>query len=363
MRREPGEPAPAEPVHPPPNVTPTPAANPRQWGPIRDAEGAAHVELFLVATVVTIAVTRLYLQLTGFPQIGGASGLHVAHVLFGGVLMLAAMVMFMVFLGRTSRWVATLLAGIGFGLFIDEVGKFLTQDNNYFFKPAAAVMYLFLVLVYVVGAYLMRRRALSDRELVVNALKMMQEMAAENLDAYEASELKRMLETASPTVPLRDPLLGVVERVTREPLAVGRVNRFYVSVRRRAIAVARSTIMQRLGVALFQIVIVVSVLRPTQELVDDPSAFAWVWAVAAWLVLAQGVVATVLYYRGEHVRALQIFALALTLELLVVQFFELLDEPWLGVVRVLVNVLLLGVCHSMLYREEHLQPGPVRPSP
>ena len=56
-------------------------------------------------------------------------------------------------------------------------------------------------------------------------------------------------------------------------------------------------------------------------------------------------------------------ALAHTLELLVVQFFELLDEPWLGVGRVLVNVVLLGVCHSMLYREQHLQAGPVNPSP
>jgi len=63
------------------------------------------------------------------------------------------------------------------------------------------------------------------------------------------------------------------------------------------------------------------------------------------------------------VRSLQIFALALTLELLVVQFFELLDEPWLGVGRVLVNVVLLGVCHSMLYREQHLRSGPVNPSP
>jgi len=363
MRREPGEPAPAEPVHPPPNATPTTSANPRQWGPIRDAEGAGHVELFLVATVVTITVTRLYLQLTGFPQIGSTSGLHVAHVLFGGVFMLIAMVMFMLLLGRSSRWLATLLAGIGFGLFIDEVGKFLTQDNNYFFKPAAAVIYLFLVLVYLVGSYLVRRRALSDRELIVNGLKMMQELAAENLDAHEASELKRMLEAASPIEPLRDPLLGVVEEVTREPLAVGRINRFYVGLRRRAVGLTRSTIMQRLGVVLFQIAIVLSVFRPLQELVDDPSTFTWVWAVAACLVLVQGVVATVLYYRGEHVRALQIFALALTLELLVVQFFELLDEPWLGVVRVLVNVLLLGVCHSMLYREEHLQSGPVSPSP
>ncbi|MEP6649805.1 MAG: hypothetical protein ABJA74_07805 [Lapillicoccus sp.] len=363
MRREPGEPAPAEPVDPPPNPTTTTPANPRQLGPIRDAEGAGHVELFLVATVVTITVTRLYLQLTGFPQIGGASGLHVAHVLFGGVFMLVAMVMFMLLLGRSSRWLAALLAGVGFGLFIDEVGKFLTQDNNYFFKPAAAVMYLFVVLVYVVGAYLVRRRALSDRELVVNALKMMQEMAADNLDAYEASQLKRMLTAADPAQPLRDPLLGVVEKVTREPLAVGRVNLFYVWLRRRAVGLTRWTVMQRLGVFLFQVVIVLSVFRPSQELVDDPSAFAWIWAGVAWLVLVQGVVATVFYYRGEHERALQIFALALTLELLVVQFFELLDEPWLGVVRVLVNVLLLGVCHAMLYREQHLHSGPVSPSP
>ena len=346
MSREPGPPAPA---------------NPRQWGPIRDSEGAAHVELFLVATIVTITLTRLYLQLTGFPQIGGASGLHVAHVLFGGVFMLVAMVMFMLLLGRSARWLATLFAGVGFGLFIDEVGKFLTQDNNYFFKPAAAVMYLFLVLVYVVGAYLVRRRALSDQELVVNALRMMQEMAADNLDTYEASELRRMLTAADRGQPLRDPLIRVVDEVTREPLAVGRINRLYVTVRRGAIGVARSSFLQRLGVVLFQVVIVLSVFAPSQQLVDEPSVFAWVWTGAAWLVLVQGVVASVFYYRGEHIRALQIFALALTLELLVVQFFELLDDPWLGVLRVLLNVLLLGVCHSMLYREQQLRTRPVSP--
>ena len=99
MRREPGEPAPGEAVEPTTTANVPSPPNPRQWGPIRDAEGAGHVELLLVATVVTITVTRLYLQATGFPQIGGAGGLHVAHVLFGGVFMLGAMVMFMLFLG------------------------------------------------------------------------------------------------------------------------------------------------------------------------------------------------------------------------------------------------------------------------
>ena len=312
MRREPGEPAPGEAVDPTTTANVPSPPNPRQWGPIRDAEGAGHVELFLVATVVTITVTRLYLQATGFPQIGGAGGLHVAHVLFGGVFMLGAMVMFMLFLGRSSRWLASLFAGIGFGLFIDEVGKFLTQDNNYFFKPAAAVMYLFIVLVYVISAFLVRRRALSDRELVVNSLKMMQEMAADNLDAYEAAEMRRMLAAASSTEPLRDPLVDLLETVNREPIAVGRINRVYVWVRRRAIGLARLSLLQRMGVVLFQIVILLSVVKPTQELVDSPSTFAGVWAGAAWLVFVMGVVATVLYYRGQRERSLQLFALALT---------------------------------------------------
>jgi hypothetical protein len=363
MRREPGEPAPAEPVHPPPNATPTTSANPRQWGPIRDAEGAGHVELFLVATVVTITVTRLYLQLTGFPQIGSTSGLHVAHVLFGGVFMLVAMVMFMLLLGRSSRWLATLLAGIGFGLFIDEVGKFLTQDNNYFFKPAVAVMYLFLILIYVVGAFLTRRRALSDRELVVNALKMMQEMAADNLDQYEASELRRMLRAASPSQPLRDPLVGVAEELKLEPLEVARFHQFYVWLRGRTVALAEWSFLRRTGVFLFAAVLVLSVFKPTAEVLSNPSTFSVVWAAVAWIVLLQGAVATVLYYRSQHIRALQIFALALTLELLVVQFFELLDDPWLGSARVIVNALLLAVCHSMLYQEQHLHTRPVSPSP
>jgi hypothetical protein len=338
-------------------------ANPPQRGPIRDAEGAGHVELFLVAAVITIAVTRIYLQVTGFPQIGGSSGLHVAHVLFGGVLMLVALGMFMVLLGRGSRWIAALLAGIGFGLFIDEVGKFLTQDNDYFFKPAVAVMYLFLVLTYVVGAYLVRRRALSDRELVVNGLKMMQEMAADNLDSYEASELRRMLRAASPTQPLRDPLLHVAESLTREPLEVSRMHAFYVWMRTRAVALAKWSFLQRLGVFLFQLVLVLSVIRPTQELVQESTAFGWMWTGIAWLCLLQGAAATVLCYRGERRRGLQIFALALTLELLIVQFFDLLDDPWLGAIRVLVNVLLLGVCHSMLYQEAQLHTRPVTPSP
>jgi len=49
--------------------------------------------------------------------------------------------------------ITALLAGVGAGLFIDEVGKFLTQSNDYFYAPAAPIIYgsiLLLVLLWVV---------------------------------------------------------------------------------------------------------------------------------------------------------------------------------------------------------------------
>src|SRR5438477_4383867 len=48
----------------------------------RDVDGGAYLQDFLVATVVTILLTRLFLGLTGFPRLGGG-GLHVAHLLWG----------------------------------------------------------------------------------------------------------------------------------------------------------------------------------------------------------------------------------------------------------------------------------------
>ena len=65
-----------------------------QWAPhpLRNAEAGELIEFCLVAAVATVLVIRLVLELSGYPQLGGG-GLHIAHVLYGGLLMLVALLL------------------------------------------------------------------------------------------------------------------------------------------------------------------------------------------------------------------------------------------------------------------------------
>jgi hypothetical protein len=134
----------------------------------RSATGPSLVEAFIIIAIATILITRLYLHLTGYPQIGRGD-LHIAHALYGGALMMLALVIGWLALGFGVRIVCVVLGGIGFGLFLDEVGKFVTKDNDYFYGPSAEIMYILVVLI-LVGARVVRDfRPLSARECLASA--------------------------------------------------------------------------------------------------------------------------------------------------------------------------------------------------
>lgn len=135
---------------------------------LRDAEGSALVEAFVIIGVLTILLTRAYLHLTGYPQVGGSS-LHIAHVLWGGLGMVVALVVVFTFLGSTPRVLAVVAGGIGFGLFLDEIGKFVTKTNDYFYRPAVAIMYVVIVSVLLVNRSVQDARPPTRAEDVANA--------------------------------------------------------------------------------------------------------------------------------------------------------------------------------------------------
>ncbi|MCX5387184.1 hypothetical protein [Streptomyces sp. NBC_00083] len=140
-------------------------------GLLRTASAAAHLRLFVLAGIVTVLATRAFLAATGYPKLGGGAGtsrLHISHMLWGGLLMLAGLLVMLVFTGVASRQRGALVGGVGFGLFIDEVGK-QVADVGYFYRPAAGIIYLtFAALTGLV--WWVARRTRTDRERAPGAL-------------------------------------------------------------------------------------------------------------------------------------------------------------------------------------------------
>jgi hypothetical protein len=122
---------------------------------VRRDRAEGYILTSLIAFGVTVISVRVFLQVTGFPQIGN-SVLHIAHALWGALLMFIAVFLPLALANRWAIQVSAMLSGIGIGLFIDEVGKFITQSNDYFFPPALPLIYSFFLLV--VRVYLLFRR-------------------------------------------------------------------------------------------------------------------------------------------------------------------------------------------------------------
>lgn len=150
----------------------------------------------LVSFAATVIGTRWFLQLTGFPQLGGGD-LHIAHALWGGAALFAAAILPILLAGRAVYTASAVLAGIGGGLFIDEVGKFITATNDYFYPAAAPIIYATFLLTALVW---LRARAPDDpdpRSQLLTALELLEESVEGDLQRREADDLTARLRAAA----------------------------------------------------------------------------------------------------------------------------------------------------------------------
>jgi hypothetical protein len=164
--------------------------------PVRREGAERYLFVTLVSFAGTVISTRWFLSLTGFPQIGGGD-LHIAHALWGGAALFVAALLPILLAGRAVYLASAALAGIGIGLFIDEVGKFITTENDYFYPAAAPIIYATFLIAVIIW---LRARSEDDpdpRSQLLTALELFEESVEGDLQASERDELRDRLASAS----------------------------------------------------------------------------------------------------------------------------------------------------------------------
>ena len=181
-------------------------------GAVRRNQAESYLLTSLVAFAATVIVTRVFLELSGYPQIGNEV-LHIAHALWGGLLLFVAALLPLALANHWAIQASALLGGVGTGLFIDEVGKFITQANDYFFPPSLSIVYAFFLLTVFVYLAFRRPQRQDPRKAMYRVLERLQDALDGDLDVDGAAQIEAEL-TIAKTCP------GVMPIALRMPMTL-----------------------------------------------------------------------------------------------------------------------------------------------
>lgn len=161
--------------------------------PVHRGRAADYLLITLISFAISVGGTRLFLEITGYPQLG-SGGIHIAHVLWGGLFLFIAALLPLILVNEWALTLSALIAGFGIGLFIDEVGKFITQNNDYFHPTAAPIIYAFFLVTVLLFALIRQHRKQSSREEMYGILEKFTEVLDHDLSSDEFNTLMLNIE-------------------------------------------------------------------------------------------------------------------------------------------------------------------------
>jgi len=165
----------------------------RIWEPVQRTRAETYLQITLLSFAASVSLTRLFLELAGYPQLGNQT-LHVAHVLYGGVFLFAASLLPLIYANKWALTWSALLSGVGIGLFIDEVGKFITQTNDYFYPAAAPIIYAFFLLTALLYLKFSKEPKLDARGELYAVLDTLGEVLDHSLEPEEHQDMRLRLQ-------------------------------------------------------------------------------------------------------------------------------------------------------------------------
>jgi hypothetical protein len=331
---------------------------------IRSIEGVNLLEIFFVTAVASVLGIRFFLKATGYPQLSG-SGLHIAHVLVGGAFMLLAIGMLLAYTNKSASYTAAILGGFGFGAFIDELGKFLTGDSNYFFRPTVALIYVIFVLIYLAIEAVSKRPFLSPQERLINALEITKEAVLSDMDPLERKRALELIEGCDPSDPIAKALKEVLHAIEiskmPEPGIYSRAKDIALQI---YLALIEKSWFTKAVVALFIVESVLAVLAGFAVVVVavffrsslPEASFIEVGALASGMLSATFAAAGVIKMRRSKIQAYNLFKMAVLVQILLVQVFWFYLEQMTALVVLFANIIILLGLRYMISHEKGTPP-------
>ncbi len=325
----------------------------------RNTAAGELLELFLVSAVSSLLLVRFFLHLAGYPSVGGAH-FHIAHLLYGGALMVAAVVLLLAFIGSRVQRLASVLGGLGFGLFIDELGKFITRDNNYFFQPTIAIIYVVFMLLFVLFRQLSRTRDLTPAEYLLNALVATQEVVLGDLDASERSRALRYLRKADPD----DPLVAALRQALLKAPPARQAPSWFELTRRSSERLYERLITTRLGITVIDTVFIVKAIAflvviglDVVTLITQHRShllYASSLQFVSSLLSAGLIAAGVIQIHRSRLSAYNFFAKSLLVDIFITQLFAFYRSEFDALPGFILNLALYWTVRALAGQERRL---------
>lgn len=319
---------------------------------LRSADLGHRLDTFLVVAVASVLGNRIFLVITGYPQLGNGT-LHISHAIWGALMMAIAIIGAVAFLPPSTRtWVA-FLGGAGFGWFIDELGKFITRDVNYFFKPTFALIYITFVAMYLVFRTL-ERRSYSAAEGTLNAIEALKSAAIGDLDEPDRREALALLDSTGASgdfvTRVRSLLDDVPALPPRQPAWPARIA---LVVRARYLRITDHPKFPTAADVMFLVFAAVIVVDVILLAIDGPGIVTFAERVTLGSSIAAAVLIVIgaFLLHGNRLHAYRWFDRGLLVQLYVVQIFVFAEEQLAGTIGLVITLTVWIVLRSAMKAE------------
>lgn len=322
-------------------------------------------EIFFLSSIAAILGIRCFLFLSGYPQLGGG-GIHIAHMLWGGVFLLFSVLGLMAYLNDELKPFWAFLGGIGFGTFIDELGKFITSDNNYFYQPTFAIIYIVFICLYVLFKTVEKNSKFSKDEYLINSLDKLKEVIINDLDREEQEEALMYLrksDTRSPLVAFLKKTFEDIESIPEEKVGLytqmkHKLSAFYLFLvkKRWFLQLIIVFFVLRAGWYVLEgafvvFAIVVTFMSENSYAILQPRGIFSIIDVFAVVIQAVFVVLGVFAIRKNRIQAYVYFKNAVIISIIVIQIFNFYRNPVEAFFFTIGDLLLISVLNYMLVQE------------